>query len=221
MRSRRCGRSAPSSGLYVAIRSGLHGCRMEMPSRSTVLTPSARTLRRRFEMPSSRRLISSTYNTPRCASASSPGWYTVLPVFIDSSMSTVPTRRSSVTPSGICTKGASRTIALTFPASSREAVSSSPVSHSSGFSGLALLYESATTSIGGSSACKPRAMIVLAVPRFPAIATPPSSMSTPPNSNDCLMLSMPTTDESGNPRRTLLTGAASDSGSDTTATHRR
>ena len=38
---------------------------------------------------------------PRCASASRPGWNTGLPCFMLSSMSTVPTRRSSVTPSGI------------------------------------------------------------------------------------------------------------------------
>jgi len=30
--------------------------------------------------------------------------------FMEASMSTVPTRRSSVTPSGICTKGAARTL---------------------------------------------------------------------------------------------------------------
>lgn len=39
-----------------------------------------------------------------------PGWKTVLPSFILASMSTVPTRRSSVTPRGICTKGASRSL---------------------------------------------------------------------------------------------------------------
>ena len=37
-----------------------------------------------------------------------PGWKTVFPCFIDSSMSTVPMRRSSVTPKGSCTNGASR-----------------------------------------------------------------------------------------------------------------
>ncbi len=35
--------------------------------------------------------------------------------FMDASMSTVPTRRSSVTPSGICTNGASRTRVFTSP----------------------------------------------------------------------------------------------------------
>ncbi len=50
-----------------------HGWLMLMPSRSTTLTPSERMVRRRLAIPSSRRLISSTYKMPRCASASRPG----------------------------------------------------------------------------------------------------------------------------------------------------
>jgi len=85
MRSSRCSRSAPSSGLYVAISSGRQGWEMEMPSRSTTFTPSERIVSSRLAMPSSSRLISSTYRMPRCASARSPGWKTVRPCFMDSS----------------------------------------------------------------------------------------------------------------------------------------
>jgi hypothetical protein len=42
-----------------------------------------------------------------------------------------------------------------------------------------------TTSMGGMSACTPRAMIDLAVPRRPAIAMPPSCVSTAPSSSAC------------------------------------
>lgn len=40
--------------------------------------------------------------------ASRPGWHTLRTCFMLSSISTVPTSRSSVTPRGICTNGASR-----------------------------------------------------------------------------------------------------------------
>lgn len=101
MRSSKCSRTDPSSGLYVAIRSGLQGCLKLMPSRSTIFTPSVNTFRSKLLILSSNRLISSTYNTPLCASARRPGWKTVVPVFTDSSTSTEPISLSSVTPSGI------------------------------------------------------------------------------------------------------------------------
>lgn len=49
-----------------------------------------------------------------------------------------------------------------------------PTSHSEGFSGSALQKEPSTTSMGGSRACTPRAMIDLAVPRRPEMAMPPT-----------------------------------------------
>jgi len=73
MRSSKCSLSAPSSGLNVAMSRGRHGCLNVMPSRSTTFSPSANTVNKRLETDSSRRLISSTYRIPRCASASSPG----------------------------------------------------------------------------------------------------------------------------------------------------
>lgn len=56
-----------------------YGWRMEMPSLSTVFSPSDRMLSNKLAMPSSRRLISSTYKMPLWAWANSPGWNTVLP----------------------------------------------------------------------------------------------------------------------------------------------
>ncbi len=46
-------------------------------------------------------------------------------------------------------------------------------SHSLGVSGLALHQEPSTTSMGGSSWCRPLAMTDLAVPLRPAMAMPP------------------------------------------------
>ena len=48
-----------------------------------------------------------------------------------------------------------------------------PTSHSLGVSGLALHQDPSTTSMGGSSWCKPLAMTDLAVPLRPAMAMPP------------------------------------------------
>mmetsp|Transcript_32724 Transcript_32724/g.83023 ORF Transcript_32724/g.83023 Transcript_32724/m.83023 type:complete len:238 (-) Transcript_32724:440-1153(-) len=189
MRSSRCSRSAPSSGLYVAMSSGRQGCAMEMPSRSTTLTPSDRMVSSRLAMPSSSRLISSTYRMPRCASARSPGWNTVRPSFMEASMSTVPTRRSSVTPRGICTNGASFSLRGISPPPSALSFSARPSSHMRGWSGSALQKLPSTTSMGGSSACRPRAMTDLAVPRRPAMAMPPRPVSTAPSSRACLMRS--------------------------------
>ncbi len=47
-------------------------------------------------------------------------------------------------------------------------------SHSLGVSGLALHQDPSTTSMGGSSWCRPLAMTDLAVPLRPAMAMPPS-----------------------------------------------
>mmetsp|Transcript_12659 Transcript_12659/g.53077 ORF Transcript_12659/g.53077 Transcript_12659/m.53077 type:complete len:287 (+) Transcript_12659:1023-1883(+) len=198
MRSRRCSRSAPSSGLNVAMRSGLHGCLNVMPSRSTTFSPSASTVSSRLDTDSSSRLISSTYKMPRCASASKPGWNTVLPSFMDASMSTVPTRRSSVTPKGTCTKGASRMRVITSPLASRVSFSSKPSSQVPGSSGSELQMEPSTTSMGGSSACSPRAMMDFAVPRRPEMAMPPSAGSMAPSSSADLIFSWPTTAARGN-----------------------
>jgi len=47
--------------------------------------------------------------------------------------------------------------------------------YSSGELGSAFAMEPTTTSMGGSIACKPRAITVFAVPRFPEMAMPPIS----------------------------------------------
>mmetsp|Transcript_9045 Transcript_9045/g.23781 ORF Transcript_9045/g.23781 Transcript_9045/m.23781 type:complete len:257 (+) Transcript_9045:1166-1936(+) len=65
MRSSRCARKSPSSGLYVAMTSGLQSCTNEIPSRSTRTWPSEMTLIRMFATFSSSRLTSSMYSTPR------------------------------------------------------------------------------------------------------------------------------------------------------------
>jgi len=44
-----------------------------------------------------------------------------------------------------------------------------------------LAIEPTTTSIGGSTACNPRAITVLAVPRFPDMAIPPIPGSVAPS----------------------------------------
>mmetsp|Transcript_5742 Transcript_5742/g.8815 ORF Transcript_5742/g.8815 Transcript_5742/m.8815 type:complete len:220 (-) Transcript_5742:297-956(-) len=195
IRSSRCSRTSPSSGLKVAINRGLQGWRMEIPSRSTTFTPSERTERRRFTIPSSSRLISSIYNTPRLASASRPGWNTGFPSFVDSSISTVPIKRSSVTPSGMVTNGEVRTLVGTaLPASFSER----PDSHVVISSGSAFANEPSTTSIGGRRACRPRARMDFAVPRLPAMVIPPRALSTAPRSNASLISSDPTTAAIGN-----------------------
>ena len=77
---------------------------------------------------------------------------------MEASKSTVPTKRSSVTPKGIWMKGALRTLRVgSWPFS----LFLRPASHSLGLSGSALHMLSATTSIGGSSVCSPRAIIDL------------------------------------------------------------
>mmetsp|Transcript_11254 Transcript_11254/g.46970 ORF Transcript_11254/g.46970 Transcript_11254/m.46970 type:complete len:256 (-) Transcript_11254:384-1151(-) len=194
MRSSRCSRSLPSSGLKVQISSGRHGWRTLTPSRSTMFTPSVSTFSSRLAMPSSSRLISSMYSTPRCASARRPGWKTALPVFMDSSTSTEPSRRSSVTPSGTCTKGVALTAVSNSgrpfspmgnsPASTR---STSAGSQSLRSLGSALAMEPTTYSMGGSSAWMPRAMMDLAVPRRPLMQMPPMFGSTAPSSSALLI----------------------------------
>ena len=117
-----------------------------------------------------------------------------------------------MTPSGTCTNGASRTrrggSRRTFVEGEAAACSFSkrPASHSRGLSGSALQNEPSTTSMGGSSACSPRARTDLAVPRFPAMQTPPSPPSTAPSSSASLMKSAPTTAVSGKERRCCSTG---------------
>jgi hypothetical protein len=77
-------------------------------------------------------------------------------------------------------------------------------SHARGSSGSALQIDPSTTSIGGSSACSPRAMIDLAVPRRPEIAMPPSPVSTAPSSSASLIASCPTTAVSGKERASFM-----------------
>ena len=172
--------------------------------------PSEMTCNKMFVASESNRLMSSTYNTPRCALASNPGWNTLLPVFTDSSTSMEPSSMSSMTFRGICTKGA-RTISLSKLARRSVTVllGSAAISASSffrswesispGFSGSTLYFESLTSSIGGNKACKARAMTDLAVPRPPEIKTPPMSRLTLANSNAVLMESWPTTIDKGKP----------------------
>lgn len=66
------------------------------PSFSIVTHPSETISKSIFNISSSNRFISSICRMPRCALASSPGEKTVSPVFMLSSMSTVPTRLSSL-----------------------------------------------------------------------------------------------------------------------------
>mmetsp|Transcript_20844 Transcript_20844/g.58074 ORF Transcript_20844/g.58074 Transcript_20844/m.58074 type:complete len:250 (-) Transcript_20844:550-1299(-) len=72
-RSSSCGRSSPSCGLPEPIMIKRAGCTMEMPSRSTVLTPLAALSSTTSTRPSSSRFTSSTYRMPRFARASKPG----------------------------------------------------------------------------------------------------------------------------------------------------
>ncbi len=68
-----------------------------------------------------------------------------------------------------------------------------PTSHELGSSGSALHQLPSTTRMGGSSACSPRAMTDLAVPRRPHMATPPRHGSTAASSSARLISSWPTT----------------------------
>ncbi len=154
-----------------------------MPSRSTRLQPSVRTVKSKLAMLSSRRLISSTYSTPRWAAASNPGWKTVSPRLTDCSTSTEPTSRSSVTPRGICTNGAG----IIWVVGVWLGVC---CCHSWGDS-LAML--SLTISMGGSREWMALAMTDLAVPRRPAMATPPKPGSTDASNRESFMASCPTT----------------------------
>ena len=73
-RSSSCGRSSPSSGFMVPTSRNDAACDTDTPSRSTCARPIAAASRSRSTRWSCSRLTSSTYSTPRCASASSPGW---------------------------------------------------------------------------------------------------------------------------------------------------
>mmetsp|Transcript_5544 Transcript_5544/g.12273 ORF Transcript_5544/g.12273 Transcript_5544/m.12273 type:complete len:327 (+) Transcript_5544:696-1676(+) len=72
-RSSSWGRSSPSAGFPEPIMMNLAGCTMEIPSRSTVLTPDAEESSTTSTSPSSSRFTSSTYRMPRLALASRPG----------------------------------------------------------------------------------------------------------------------------------------------------
>mmetsp|Transcript_7120 Transcript_7120/g.20976 ORF Transcript_7120/g.20976 Transcript_7120/m.20976 type:complete len:305 (-) Transcript_7120:188-1102(-) len=209
MRSSRWSRISPSSGLKVAMSSGLHTYVTEMPSRSTMTLPSEMTCSRMFVASASSKLMSSTYKTPRWALARRPGWKTLLPSVTDFSTSMEPRSMSSMTLSGICTKGARTTSRSkswrrsTTPgppsAASASSLARSKESISSGISGSTLYCEPLTTSMGGRSECSARAMTDLAVPRPPEMSTPPMSRLTAARSSAVLMLSWPTTIDSGRP----------------------
>ncbi len=82
-----------------------------------------------------------------------------------------------MTPKGICTKGAGMIL----------------VANSSPSLGSSLQMESLMISIGGSKQCKALAMTDFAVPRRPAIATPPNPGSIAAKSRANLIASCPTT----------------------------
>mmetsp|Transcript_40064 Transcript_40064/g.95102 ORF Transcript_40064/g.95102 Transcript_40064/m.95102 type:complete len:268 (-) Transcript_40064:3-806(-) len=146
----------------------------------------------------SRRLMSSTYSTPRCAFASNPGSNTVLPSCTDFSTSTDPRRRSSSTFSGTWTKGHS-TISLSrsasvWPFASSSARRKSSMSRPSGsvLKGLPLMR-----SMGGSSLCSALAITDFPVPRPPAMTTPPMSGFTAARSSAVLIGVWPMTRDIG------------------------
>mmetsp|Transcript_98079 Transcript_98079/g.263626 ORF Transcript_98079/g.263626 Transcript_98079/m.263626 type:complete len:270 (+) Transcript_98079:172-981(+) len=107
-RSSSWGLSSPSSGLPLPTRMNLAGCRMLMPSRSTVFQPPAALSSKTSTKWSSKRLTSSTYKMPRFALARRPGSKAFLPWVSAFSMSMVPQTRSSVAPSGRSTIGTFR-----------------------------------------------------------------------------------------------------------------
>ena len=199
MRSIRCGRSSFSSGLNVAMSSGRQGWRTESPSRSTVTVPVDSASSSKFEIDSSSRLMSSTYSTPRCALASSPGSKIVFPVLTDFSTSTAPRSRSSSTSSGTCTKGAGTTSVsrLSIVNSPLRSCSSRKESYSPE-AGSLLNWLPFITSIGGSNLWIARAITDFAVPREPEMTTPPIFGFTPQRSSAVLIASWPTTAASGN-----------------------
>ena len=128
------------------------------------------------------------------------------PAWIERATSTEPSRRSSVTPRGICTKGAGMTRVGRAAGSMAVGPSPSPLpkrsrvwsSHSWGLAGSALQQEPSTTSMGGNSWCSARAITDLAVPRRPAIATPPRLGSTAASSRAILIAPCSTTAGRGN-----------------------
>mmetsp|Transcript_17318 Transcript_17318/g.40274 ORF Transcript_17318/g.40274 Transcript_17318/m.40274 type:complete len:246 (+) Transcript_17318:777-1514(+) len=111
-------------------------------------------------------------------------------------------RRSSMTLSGTCTKGAGMTSvsrsARGGPPLSRSVLvkSSSPNSPA----GSMLKGLSFRISMGGSSWCSARAMTDLAVPLPPEITTPPMRLLIADSSRACLIGSWPTTIDSGKGR---------------------
>lgn len=103
-RSSNCGRSGPSSGFIVPTSVMRAGCWWEIPSRSTRLIPLAHTSSSTSTNASSSRFTSSTYSTPPCACASSPGRHCTRLSRKAACKSSVPTNCSSVVPSGKFTK---------------------------------------------------------------------------------------------------------------------
>ena len=94
------GRRSPSSGFIVPTRMKRAGWEKGMPSRSTTFTPIAAESSNRSTTWSSRRFTSSTYSNPRLAAANTPGSKWRSPFLMASSMSRVPTTRSSVALTG-------------------------------------------------------------------------------------------------------------------------
>ena len=88
------------------------------------------------------------------------------------------------------------------PFASRLSFSPRPSSQLLGSSGSELQMVPSTISMGGRSACRPRAMMDLAVPRLPEMAIPPSAGSMAPSRSADLMFSWPMTAARGNAWRT-------------------
>ncbi len=121
-RSSNCGRSSPSSGFMVPIRTNLASCECDMPSRSTCTRPIAAASSSTSTRWSCRRLTSSTYSTPPCARASRPGENACSPSRNTFCRSSEPTTRSSVAPMGSSTSRASSSTSRSTAARPRTAV---------------------------------------------------------------------------------------------------
>lgn len=184
--SSNCGRSSPSSGFIVPTSKKRAACRTETPSRSTYEAPIAAASSSRSTKWSWSRLTSSTYSTPRCASASSPGSNAFTPSDRARSMSSAPTSRSSEAPTGSSTIRAGR-------ASPASALSCGPSGQpGSGAAGSQEKRQPGTTSTCGISVASARTAVDFAVPFSPRTRTPPTCGETALRSRASWRSRMPT-----------------------------
>ena len=121
-RSSSCGRSSPSSGFMVPIRTKRASWLCDTPSRSMCTRPIAAASSSTSTRWSCSRLTSSTYSTPPCARASRPGENACSPSRSTRCRSSDPTTRSSVAPIGNSTSAESASTAESTWARPRTAV---------------------------------------------------------------------------------------------------